>query len=372
MIQLYVWSVLAATCAISPYAWAQKATISVSLASPTKQTMARTLTANGTMAAWQEASVSAEIGGARIEQVLVQVGDVVKKGQILVKFSTTHAKVELESARAQVQEATALASEAVASAERARSIEKEGFYSSAQLGQIYGNEKAALAKVKAAKVREFAADLALKETDALAPDDGLITSRAATLGAVVPAGFELFRMTRQGRLEWRAELTNAELALIKPSMRAIIYGANTQTKGVSNQLSATVRQIAPHIDPQSRMGIVFVDVPAGVASQIGLRAGSFARGEFLIGTAEAMLAVPQSSLVARDGFQYVFTVDQVDAKTGIAKVIQNKVTTGSRTTDSTGKTWMAVLSGLQADRKIVADGAAFLADGDTVRVVKAL
>jgi HlyD family secretion protein len=229
----------------------------------------------------------------------VQVGDSVKKGQVLAKFSTVNVQIEVETAKALVLEAEALATEAVANAERARGIEKEGFYSPAQLGQIYSNEKAAMAKVRAAKVRQFASELSLKETDVIAPDDGVITSRQAVLGAVVPAGFELFRMIRQGRLEWRAELTSAELALVKPSMRVKLQG---DTNG-------TVRQISPSIDPQSRTGLVFVDVQAS-----SLRAGSFARGEFLLGAVQSVLAVPQTSLVARDGFQYVFTVGAVDAK----------------------------------------------------------
>jgi RND family efflux transporter MFP subunit len=319
--------------------------------------MTKTLAANGSMAAWQEASVSAEVGGSRLVQILVQVGDSVKKGQVLAKFSTANAQIEVETAKALALEAEALATEAVANAERARGIEKEGFYSPAQLGQIYSNEKAAMAKVRAAKVRQFASELSLKETDVLAPDDGVITSRQAVLGAVVPAGFELFRMIRQGRLEWRAELTSAELALVKPGMRVKLQG---DTNG-------TVRQVAPSIDPQSRTGLVFVDVQAS-----SLRAGSFARGEFLFGAAQSVLAVPQSSLVARDGFQYVFTVGAVDAKTGIVKAVQHKVTVGGRSTDSKGTVWVAVLSGLKGDSPVVASGAAFLADGDNVRVVKSL
>lgn len=335
---------------------AAKPALTVKWVQPSMQMMASKLAANGSIAPWAEALVSAEVGGFRLVQVLAQVGDSVKKGQILAKFSTEGARVELEIAKAQVAEAEAGATDAVGNAERARAIEREGFYSAAQLSQIFSLEKAAIAKVRAAKVKQVSAELSLKETDVVAPDDGVVSGKSAILGAVVPQGAELFRLIRQGRLEWRAELTSSEIASVKSGMKVVL----------SDAVQGTVRMTAPTVDTASRTALAFVDISAREAARAGLRAGSFARGEFLVGSSVATLSVPQSAVVLRDGFSYVFVLGSLD-KSGLIKVTQVKVQTGARASVG-GTDWIAVTQGLQQGAKIVASGAAFLANGDTVKV----
>ncbi len=335
----------------NPPAKAAKPALTVRLMTPSMQNLPQTFAANGSIAAWAEASVSAEMGGSRLVQVNAQVGDSVKKGQILAKFATENSRIELELAKAQVAEAEASAADAVASAERARAIEREGFYSAAQLTQIFSQEKAAIAKVRAAKIKVVGAELVLKETDVIAPDDGVISSKTAMLGAVVPVGTELFRMIRQGRLEWRAELTSSEIATIKPGMAVLLSG----------DVQGRVRQIAPTIDPASRTAIAFVDISALQATRAGLRAGSYARGDFVMGKAVAQQSVPQTAVVLRDGFSYVFVLGAQN------KVSQVKVQTGAHAKVA-GLDWVAITQGLKADARVVASGAAFLADGDTVKV----
>ena len=327
------------------------------------QAMPSKLPANGTIAPWAEAVVSAEVGGYRLSQVRAQVGDRVQKGQVLASFSTDTARVDLDIAKAQLAEAQASAADTAANAGRARAIEREGFYSAAQLSSIFSQEKAAAARVQAAKARLAAAERALRETEVKAPDDGVVSSRTAVLGAVVPQGAELFRLIRQGRLEWRAELTSTELVSIKPGMKvSFMQEGGVQSAG----LQGTVRMISPTVDPASRTAIAFVDLPATQAARAGLRAGSFARGEFELQRAEPRLSVPQSAVVLRDGFSYVFALGAISASQQ-SKVTQVKVQTGARASIG-GIDWVAVTAGLAADAKIVASGAAFLADGDTVKV----
>jgi len=88
------------------------------------------------------------------------------------------------------------------------------------------------------------------------------------------------------------------------------------------------------------------------------RAGTFARGEFELGRTSA-LTLPQSAVVLRDGFAYVFLVNAEN------KVVQNKVAVGRRVGER-----VEVVSGLAATDRVVESGAGFLADGDTVRVVE--
>jgi multidrug efflux pump subunit AcrA (membrane-fusion protein) len=113
-----------------------------------------------------------------------------------------------------------------------------------------------------------------------------------------------------------------------------------------------VRMLAPTIDPQSRFGIVYVDVLGNGEA----RAGMFARGEFGLGESQA-LTVPRQSVVVRDGFSYVFVV-------GPDKRVQGrKVATGRREGDR-----IEIVEGLDADATVVAAGAAFLNDGDLVAI----
>jgi RND family efflux transporter MFP subunit len=330
---------------------AAKPALTVKWIQPSMQLMTKTLRANGSIAPWAEASVSTEVGGHRLAQVLAEVGDSVKKGQLLAKMGTETARIEVELAKAQIAEAEAGAADAVANAERARAIEREGFYSAAQLSQIFSLEKSAIAKVRAARVKLVSAELALKETDVLAPDDGVISAKTAMLGAVVPVGAELFRLIRQGRLEWRAELTGHEIGNVRAGMTVILAG----------QVQGRVRMVSPTIDPASRTALAFVDIPAGQAQRMGLRAGSYARGEFALGKAVQVLSVPQSAVVFRDGFSYVFALGANN------KVAQMKVQTGGQA-QAGGIDWIEITQGLKSDTKIVASGAAFLADGDSVKV----
>ncbi len=346
-----------AQTAAAPAKSATKPALTVQWVQPAMLGLSTSLAANGSIAAWEEASVSAEMGGSRLASVNAQVGDVVKKGQLLAKFSTENARIEVELAKAQVAEAEASAAEAVANAERARAIEKEGFYSAAQLGQIYSQEKAAIAKVRAARVKLVAAELLLTETNVVAPDDGVISSKAAILGAVVPVGTELFRLIRQGRLEWRAELTSSEIASIKVGMSVMLAG----------QVPGKVRLIAPTIDPASRTAFVFVDIPAAQAARAGLRAGSYARGDFALGNPVVQMTLPHSAIVLRDGFSYVFV--RTEGNQATSKVTQVKVQTGARALIG-GTERIAITQGLKPDALVVASGAAFLSDGDTVKVSK--
>ena len=171
------------------------------------------------MAAWQEASVGAESNGLRLTAVNVNVGDVVKAGQVLATFAADTVQADVAQARASVMEAEANAAEAAANAERARGLQASGALSQQQIQQYTTAEQTAKARVEAARAQLNAQQLRLKFTQVLAPDSGVISARTATVGAVVGSGTELFRMVRKGRLEWRAEVTQAELARIRPGPR---------------------------------------------------------------------------------------------------------------------------------------------------------
>ena len=320
--------------------------LTVTTAQPQRTAVPLRLAANGNVAAWQEAIIGAESNGLRLTDVRVNVGDVVKAGQVLATFSADTVQADVAQVRASLLEAQANAAEAAANADRARSLQATGALSQQQIQQFTTADKTAQARVQAAQATLNAQQLRLKYTQVVAPDSGVISARTATVGAVVGSGTELFRMVRKGRLEWRAEVTSTELRRIQPGAKVSVTAAS------GTVVEGTVRMIAPTVDPQTRNALVYVDLPQNA----DFRAGMFARGEFALGSSDA-LTVPQEALVVRDGFSYVFVVGAEQ------RVRMRKVQTGRRVADR-----VEVLSGLDANAPVAVRGAGFLNDGDLVRV----
>ena len=329
---------------------APKPALTVNVTQPQPAILPVRVTANGNIAAWQEASVGTEANGLRLAEVRVNVGDVVKRGQVLATFAPDTLNADVAQIRAAVAEAEATLAEASANAQRARGLQATGALSEAAINQYFTAERTAKARLDAQRAMAQMQQLRLKQTQVLAPDFGVISARSATVGAVLPAGQELFRMIRQGRLEWRAEVAANDLGLLKPGVAARV------TAGSGPAIEGTVRIVAPTVDPQTRNGLVYVDLPAAVGGS-GARAGMFARGEFEVGSSSG-LTLPQSAVLLRDGFSYVLRVGSD------SKVTQVKVGVGRRVGDR-----IEITGGIDASARVVASGGGFLGDGDTVRVV---
>ena len=330
-----------------------KPALTVTTDRPTADSLPIKLAATGNVVAWQEAVIGSESGGLRLTEVRVNVGDVVKKGQVLAVFSADTVNADVAQARAALLETQASAADAAANAERARGLQNSGALSAQQINQYITAEQTANARIAAARASLAAQQLRLKYTQVTAPDSGVISARTATVGSVVGVGTELFRMIRQGRLEWRAEVTATELTRIKPGMTARIVAAN------GSELTGRVRMIAPTVDAQTRSALVYVDLPPAIGAAAPFKAGMFASGQFQLGSSQAM-TVPQQAVAVRDGFSYVFKLNPDN------RVSQLKVTTGRRLGDR-----VEVTAGLAPDALIVVTGAGFLNDGDLVRNVPA-
>lgn len=317
------------------------------------------VSANGNIASWQEAIIGSEVNGLLLTEVLVNVGDFVKRGQVLARFSSSTINADIAQAAANLAEAKASAVEASGNANRARSIKDSGALSAQQIEQYISAEASTKAHVEAAEATLNLQRVKLRQTTVEAPDSGIISSRTATVGSVASPGQELFRLVRQGRLEWRAEMTSADVGKIKIGMTAEL------TLPDGNALKGKVRAIAPSIDSQTRNAIVYVDLPVSSA-----KAGMYARGKFVLASTEA-LTLPATAIVIKDGFSYVLQVEdkplspETNATPG-QRVKQIKVETGRRSGDV-----VEVLNLEDTGANFVASGGAFLADGDVVRVVNA-
>lgn len=327
---------------------APKPALTVTAVVPQRLDWPHTLSANGNIAAWQEAIIGAEISSLRLTEVLVNVGDKVKKGQLLARLSSATVEADLAQSRAAVDEARATLAEARADADRARLLKPKGMISTQQFNQMVTAEQTGSARLVSAQARVRTDEVRLSQTRVVAQDDGVISARAATVGSLTQPGQELFRLIRGGRLEWRAEVTAEELGKLEPGTPAVLTAPD------GTRVEGKVRMVAPTVDPNTRNALVYVDLAPAAGSAV--RAGTFAHGAFELGRASA-LTLPQSAVLLRDGFSYVFRVEG-------DKVFQTKVSVGRRDGER-----IEIVGGLDAGTSVVAQGAGFLADGDTVRVV---
>ncbi|CAM8660293.1 AcrA Membrane-fusion protein [Comamonadaceae bacterium] len=336
---------------------APKAALTVSTVQAKSSQLPVKLSANGGVAAWQEASVGSEASGLRVAELHAGVGDSVKRGQVLATFASESVQADVALARASLNEAQANAAEALANGDRARAVQGTGAISAQQINQYLTQEATAKARVASAQAQLDAQLLRLKQTQLLAPDSGIISARSASVGSVVGAGTEMFKLIRQGRLEWRGEVTSAEFARIKPGMTVLV----TSPGGV--QAKGKVRMLAPTVDAATRNGLVYVDLlaasTAGQSLGGAFKPGMYARGEFELGSTGA-LTVPQTAVVVRDGFSYVYRVGSDN------RVSQLKVQTGRVVGEQ-----IEIQSGVKPEDKLVASGGSFLSEGDTVKVVDA-
>lgn len=328
---------------------AARPVLTITAEKPQRTPMADTLAANGDIAAWQEASIGADVPGLRLAELRVNVGDTVKKGQVLATFDTATVQQDQAQARASLAEAEAAVAEASGNAERARALASSGALSQQQVTQYLTAEKAARARADAARAAVASQSLRLRNTQVLAPDDGVISARPATVGQVAGSGTELFRLVRRGRLEWRAEVSSEDLTRVRAGQTVAI-----ELPG-GNRVTGKVRQLAPTIDAKTRYGLVYVDLPGSSVA----RAGMFARGHFELSQGEA-LTVPQEAVVMRDGFAHVLRVGD-DQRVQLVRVQTGRIELGR----------IEIKEGLDASHAVAVRGAGFLNDGDLVQVSSA-
>ncbi len=323
-----------------------KPALTVTVIQPELQNWKQNFTANGNIAAWQEVVIGSELSGQRITKVNVNVGDNVQRGQVLAEINSESIRAELATAKANYAEAKAVLADASINNQRIQQLKNTGAISQQEATKYLTSQSTAQARLDAAKAQIDSNQLRLTQTQVIAPDHGVISARTATVGSLAQTGQELFRLIRDNRLEWRAEVTSTDLYKLKKGMTAHITSPDPSRSAVSG----SVRMIAPVIDPQTRYGLVYVDIPTTDA----VRMGMFVKGEFDLGEKPA-LTVPQTAVLLRDGFSYVFIVNKDN------RVTQQKVTLGRRLNDR------VEIVDLAANTQLVASGTGFLSDGDLIK-----
>ena len=322
--------------------------LAVALSKAEQSPIERAVLASGPVVAWEEMQLGVELSGQRVTALHVDVGQQVAKGQLLLELDHRTLDSELRQAEASHHEAAAGVQLAQVNLDRGQSLAKAQLISAsamdelrAALVQAQAREATSRAQLDGAKLRRSFAELR-------APDAGLISKRLVQPGQVVAAGSELLRMIRQGRLEWRPDLPEADLA------RAEV-GAEARVLGPQGEVSGRVRAVSPGVDATSRTGTVYVDLPEPGA----LKVGTFVQGRILTRRSPG-LSVPAAAVVMRDGYAYVFGVDGQ----GIAH--RKRVSIGA----SQGQR-VEILAGLSPGDAVVSEGAGFLGEGDRVKIVPA-
>jgi HlyD family secretion protein len=324
------------------------AALTVTTTPVVRQELVRTVPATGSIFPWQEVVIGPEVGGYRVAEVLVDVGSRVRAGQVLVRLSDDLLQADLASKQAALRSAEAALENAAAALRRGESVAKSGSLSQADLDRLRAEHVAAQARVETARAELDTSELRLRYAQVRASDSGTITSRTVSVGDIAQPGAEMLRMLRQDRVEWRAEVPEAQLSRIKTGQAVTITTADGRT------LEGKVRMVAPTVQTSTRTGLVYVDITGGDA-----RPGMFARGEIAAGSG-AGLMVPVASVVMQDGYSYVFVV-------GPDNVVER------RRVEQAGVygDMLEVASGVQAGEIIAVKGAGFLKDGDTVAVASA-
>ncbi len=324
------------------------ASMAVSLAPAAEREIERNVIASGPVSAWEEMQLGVEISGVRVTALNVDVGQSVKKGQVLLELDHRTLDSDLRQAQASAAEAEAGVALAQSNLNRGQALVKDQLISASAFDELRAGLVQAQARQTTARAQRDGVQLRRDFASLRAPDDGIISKRLVQPGQVVAAGTELLRMIRQGRLEWRAELAEADLARVQKNAEVAITG-NGQT------VMGRVRAVSPGVDATARTGTIYVDLP----EPGGLKIGSFVEGRIVTSTARALM-VPASAVVQRDGYNYVFTIDDKNL------VHRVRISTGA-----SNNSRVEVLSGLTSGTPVVTIGAGFLGDGDHVRIVTA-
>lgn len=329
-------------------AQAGASSLAVTLAPAQLREIERSIVVSGPVSPWEEMQLGVELSGVRVTSLNVDVGQAVRRGQVLLELDARTLESELAQAQAAQQEAEAGVALASTNFNRSEGLAAQQLISAAQLDQLRAARVQAQARRATTGAQRDAARLRRDFARLRAPADGIISRRLVQPGQVVSAGTELLRLIRDGRLEWRAELAEADLARVQP-------GAAVTLPSVEGDVQGRVRAVSPGVDSQTRTGTVYADLPEPGA----LRPGSYVEGRILTGAGKG-LTVPAAAVVQRDGNAYVFTLGPDNTAQ------RRRVRTGASVVG-----FVEIIEGVKPGESVVEQGAGFLGDGDVVRVVAA-
>jgi RND family efflux transporter MFP subunit len=318
----------------------------VSVVVPGRSDVARAVTASGPLAARRVHPIGIAGSGGKVVRVLVDAGSWVRGGQVLAVVDRSVQAQQAAQLAAQVEAARANAALAQSNYERAVALKDRGFVSKAEIDSKKATRDAAYAQVRVAQAQLAATRAEIGRLNVVAPTSGLILSRDVELGQVVgPGSGPLFRLAEGGEMEMKAQLSQQDLSLVRVGMPATVTPV-----GASQSVSGTVWQVAPVIDPQSRLGEVRIAIPYSPA----IRPGGFAEARISSGTTVAPL-LPQSAVLSDEKGNFVYVVN------GKNQVERRDITIANVNDDG-----VVIAAGLSGNEAIVLSAGPFLNPGQKV------
>lgn len=335
-------------------------------------TFGKVVVATGTLAADEQAGLAFKVPG-RLVSIAVDLGSVVRKGDVVARLDRTdyelrvrQAEAALQQARARlgldptgkddsvdieatgtVRQAKAVLDEAAANRERGQQLFRSGVISKAQLDAYEsayqvakGKHQDALEEVRNRQAvllqRRSELDLArqqLADTELRAPYDGAVSERTVTAGEYVAAGGKIATLVRLDPLRLRAEIPEREAAGVRQGQTVQV-----RAEGAPEAASGRVARLSPVVNAQNRVLVVEVEVDNG---RRVLKPGGFARAEIATDLGATALTVPSSAVVSFAGIEKVFTVKD-------GKALEAIVTTGRRIDDR-----VEITGGIDAGAQVV-------------------
>jgi RND family efflux transporter MFP subunit len=313
-----------------------------------RRPMVRWLAVGGTLVARHELAIGSAMSGSRIDSVLVDEGDRVTKGQVLARLDTTVLQAQLRHATATAEAASSAAASAAADFKRVDGIRGTGAISLEQVDQRRAAARSAAARLAAAQAEIGELQARIAEAELRAPADGVILARTAEPGAITAAGgVPLFRLIAGGLVQFDAQVPQDALQQLAPGLEAELrIGA----PGQDALIEGSVRAIAPALDPQSRLGLVHIDLPLDPR----LRPGTFVQGRILLSRAQA-LSLPRSAIMSQDGERFVYVIEGNQARRRVVEI------------GAAEQGQVEIRKGLALGEHVILSAAAFLHDGQAVR-----
>jgi HlyD family secretion protein len=306
----------------------------------------RVVSASGPLAAKRDQPIGIAGQGGRVIRVLVDAGSWVRAGQVLAVVDRSVQTQQAAQLAAQIEAAKANAALAQSDYERAIALKDRGFVSKAEIDSKKAARDAAYAQVRVAQATLGATRAQIGQLNVVAPAPGLILARNVEVGQIVgPSSGALFRLAEGGQMEMRAQLAQQDLAFVHAGMPAQVTPVGSQTS-----ITGSVWQVAPVIDPQSRLGLVRISIP--YTSDV--KPGGFAEAKITAGATTAPV-LPQSAVLSDDKGNYVYVVN------GKNQVERRNIQIG--TVNEAGVT---VASGLSGNEAVVLSAGPFLNPGQKI------
>lgn len=311
--------------------------------------LARELAASGTLRPREEAAVGAELAGYRVLSVLADVGDYVRRGQPLVRLDPALLEAQVAQQRAALDQQLARQRQAADQARRVAGLEGTGVLADEQIVQRTTQAADAAAATRAARAQLQDTLTRRSRLTVTAPVGGVVLSRGVRPGDVTGATTTpFFTIARDGLIELQAELDEGALRNVRVGQPVRVRLAD------GAEVDGTVRLVSPQVTPETRLGLVYIRLPA----RRDIRAGGFATARF--GDAGAPVpAVPESALA--------FTADgpRLTVLGPDDRVRQVPVRTGAR-----GGGYVELLQGPTPGTRVALGASSFVIDGEKVRPVR--